>query len=63
VSKITFSIRMAIIALTYLGSLIILAVYSAIGVTRTIFYFQALVNSVAVVTTDVVILMLIFIAK
>jgi hypothetical protein len=55
--------RMAIISLTYVGGLTVLGVYSAIGVYQTAFYFQALVDSVAVVTTDVIILMLIFIAK
>lgn len=56
-------LRSVVIGVIYLASLIILGVYSAIGVTRTMYNFQALVNSVAVVTTDVITFMLIFISK
>lgn len=40
-----------------------LAVYSVIGKYRTIYSFQALVNSIAVVTTDIITFMLVVISK
>lgn len=49
--------------ITYIFGLVILAIYSVIGLYRTIFKFQSLVNSVAIVTTDIIVFMLLIISK
>lgn len=55
--------RVVIIVCSYVFSLVVLLIYSIVGHLTTIFAFQATVNSLAIVTTDVVSLILIFITK
>lgn len=56
-------VRIVVICVTYLFALIVLSVYSVIGKYRTIYNFQALVNSIAIVTTDIITFMLMVISK
>ncbi len=55
--------RVIIIVVSYVLSLLVLMTYSLVGYYHTNYQFQALVNSVAVVTTDIITFMLIFITK
>lgn len=55
--------KVIITVVAYLLSLIVLMTYSLVGYYHTSYQFQALVNSVAVVTTDIITFMLIFITK
>lgn len=61
--RLTFCQRSIIIVVSYLFSWIVLMTYSLVGYNQTAYEYQALVNSLAVVTTDLVIFMLIFITK
>ena len=55
--------RAMIIVITYLLSLFVLLIYSIVVKVHSIFEYQATVNSVAVVTTDIILFMLILITK
>lgn len=55
--------RVTIISIIYLISLAVLTIYSCIGKFKTLSNYQALVNSVAIVSTDIISFMLIFISK
>ena len=61
--RLTFCQRLIIILVSYFLSWIVLMTYSLVGYNHTEYEYQALVNSLAVVTTDFVIFMLIFITK
>lgn len=51
------------VVVIYVFSMIILAIYSVVGKYKTSSNFQALVNSVAVVTTDIISFMLLVISR
>lgn len=55
--------RYIAIVVTYICSMIILIIYSVIGKIKTDSNYQALVNSVAVVTTDIITFMLLVISR
>lgn len=61
--RLSKPIKYTLIAVIYILGLTVLAIYSVIGRYRTIFNFQALVNSVAIVTTDIIVFMLLVISK
>lgn len=60
---LSFTFRVIIISVTYVLSLAVLMAYSLFGIYNTTTEFQALVNSIAIVTTDIITLLLIFITK
>ena len=60
---LSFTLRIVIISVTYVLSLAVLMTYSLFGIYNTTTGFQALVNSVAIVTTDIITLLLIFVTK
>ena len=61
--NMSFGKRVLIIVICYVLSLLVLMTYSLVGYYHTDFRFLALVNAVAVVTTDLITFMLIFITK
>lgn len=60
---LNFCTRIVIISVTYVLSLGMLVIYSLVGYFNTDQAYQALVNSVAVFTTDIISFILIFITK
>ena len=55
--------RIVIISITYVLSLGVLIIYSVVSYYNTSTAYQALVNSVAIFTTDIISFILIFISK
>ena len=58
-----FCYRVIFIVVCYVLGLITLMTYSLVGYFRTDTSYQALVNSIAIITTDVISLLVIFITK
>jgi hypothetical protein len=57
------TLKIALTITFYLLSLITLLVYSLVGYYKTVYGTIALINSICVITTDIILTMVIFITK